>query len=102
MTIISKDMSNEAVLTELGDRLRKYRLRMNLTQGEAAEKAGLAIGTIKNLEKGTGTLASLVAALRALGVVEQLDVFFAVQLISPLAMLNTTKPRSRARGSKHD
>lgn len=102
MTIsISDEISNEAIWIELGRRLRETRLRALLTQEVVAEEAGLAVNTVKNLEKGKGTLASLVAAMRALDALDQLNSLLPVPGISPLMMLKQSKSRQRARGKKH-
>ena len=91
------------ILAELGARLRVLRLQRNLTQEELARRALLAVGTIKSLEKGKGKLSSLVAVLRELGALEQLDTFIPPPAISPLAIADKRPEqasRQRARRRK--
>lgn len=101
-TNISNSMSNLAILSELGDRMRARRLRLNHTQEETALQAGVSVGTIKNLEKGVGTLLSFIAVLRVLDLLDQLDIILPQQSVSPLAIFkHRSKTRQRARSSKN-
>ena len=79
-------MSDSRILQELGKRLRALRLRKNVTQAELAERALIAIGTVKSLEQGKGKLSSLVAVLRELDSLQQLDQLIPPETISPLKM----------------
>ena len=78
--------SDSTILKELGERLRKLRLRKNITQEALAESTLLAVGTIKSLEAGKGKLSTLVAVLRELGALDQLDKFIPPVTISPIKM----------------
>ena len=96
-------MSDSRILQELGNRLRALRLRKNVTQAELAERALIAIGTVKSLEQGKGKLASLVAVLRELDALQQLDQLIPPETISPLKMadanLKMPSVQMRARGT---
>ena len=82
----------------LGERLRALRLDRNLTQKTLAERAGISLRAIKNLEGGLGsTLKSLVAMLRALGREDWLQSIAPVASINPLTMTRGAAPRQRAR-----
>ena len=87
MTVIDYyTASDSTILKELGERLRKLRLRKNITQETLAESTLLAVGTIKSLEAGKGKLSTLVAVLRELGALDQLDKFIPPVTISPIKM----------------
>jgi transcriptional regulator with XRE-family HTH domain len=87
MTVIDYyTASDSAILEELGGRIRELRLRKNITQENLAERTLMAVGTIKSLEAGKGKLSTLVAVLRELGALEQLDQFIPPVTISPLKM----------------
>lgn len=88
-------------MQELGNRLRALRLRKNITQEELAQRALIAVGTIKSLEKGKGKLSSLIAVLRELDSLEQLDNLIPPITLSPLQMAEANrKPTSiRARAT---
>ena len=94
--------SDSAILAALGKRIRELRRRKNLTQIALAERTLLAVGTIKSLEAGKAKLSTLVAVLRELGALDQLDQFIPPITISPLKMaeasarLSGTRMRTRA------
>lgn len=41
------ELSDPVILQRLGGRIRDYRMRMEMTQGELAEKSGVSMGTMK-------------------------------------------------------
>lgn len=97
MTIIDYyTASDSAILEELGERIRSLRLRKNITQVDLAERTLLAVGTIKSLEAGKGKLSTLLAVLRELGVLDQLDQFIPPITISPLKIAEAS---ARATGT---
>ena len=90
-------VSDSTILKELGERIRKLRLRKNITQEELAERAVLSVGTIKSLEAGKGKLSTLVAVLRELGALDQLDQFIPPMTISPIKMAEASTKSSNKR-----
>ena len=82
---------------DLGRQMRALRLRQNLNQLELANRAGIALNAVKNLEGGRGaTLHSLVQELRALNRVDWLRSLAPAVSISPVQMLKARGPRQRA------
>ena len=82
---------------ELGNQIRSLRLRLNLDQRRLAERAGIALNAVKNLETGKGaTLRPLVQVLRILNRTEWLGTLAPAVSISPVQMLKTKAPRQRA------
>ncbi len=82
---------------ELGQQVRSVRLRQNIDQEQLAERAGIALNAVKNLESGKGaTVRSLVRVLRALNRVEWLRSLAPTVSISPVQMLKSKAPRRRA------
>ncbi|OFW17037.1 MAG: hypothetical protein A3F70_05415 [Acidobacteria bacterium RIFCSPLOWO2_12_FULL_67_14] len=82
---------------ELGRQIRVLRLRQNLDQQQLADRAGIALNAVKNLERGRGaTLRSLIQVLRVLNRVEWLRALAPAVSISPVQMLKTKAPRQRA------
>ncbi|MGI0649457.1 helix-turn-helix transcriptional regulator [Pseudomonas aeruginosa] len=67
-------MSDEAICGHIGERVKKLRLDANLSQGFVTEETGISRQTLINLEThGKGTLATLVAVLRAIGALDRLS-----------------------------
>ena len=100
MTVIDYyTASDSVILAALGERIRDLRLRNNVTQETLAERTLLSVGTIKSIEAGKGKLSTLVAVLRELGALEQLDQFIPPITISPLRMVeaNARQPAKRRR-----
>jgi len=89
--------SDSTILKELGERLRALRLRKNITQEGLAERTLLSVGTIKSLETGKGKLSTLVAVLRELGALDQLDQFLPPVTISPIKMAEASSKSSSKR-----
>ena len=88
---------------ELGEQMRALRLRANLDQVSLAERAGIGLTAIKNLESGKGaTLKTLIKALRVLGRADWLATLAPAVSISPLQMLKAKPARRRARKRAHD
>ncbi len=82
---------------ELGRQVRALRLRRDLNQQQVAERAGIALNAVKNLESGKGaTLRSLTQTLRVLGRIEWISTLAPAVSISPIQMLRTRAPRQRA------
>ena len=82
---------------ELGRQIRTLRLRQNLDQQQLAERAGIALNAVKNLESGKGsTLRSMIQALRVLDKLDWLHALAPTVSISPVQMLGAKTPRRRA------
>ena len=91
--------TDQAVLEELGQRLRQRRLDSNLSQAEVAERAGLDRTTIGQLERdGRASLLTMVQVLRALGALDELDAFLPPLGPSPLELARR-QGRQRQRAS---
>ena len=91
--------TDQAVLEELGKRLRQRRLDSNLSQAEVAERAGLDRTTSGQLERdGRASLLTMVQVLRALGALDELDAFLPPLGPSPLELARR-QGRQRQRAS---
>lgn len=81
----------------LGEQMRTLRLRANLDQISLAERAGIGLTAVKNLESGKGTtIKTLIKALRALDRADWLLTLAPPVSISPLQMLKAKPARQRA------
>jgi len=94
---LTRQLTDSAVLEELGARLARTRIDANLTQARLAEEAGVGKRTIERLEAGRGTdLRMLVRVVRALGLMEGLEALIPEAPQSPMAQLRH-KGRERRR-----
>ena len=65
--MIEPDLTDSAILEELGERLRNFRLDLNFSQTELAREAKISLNTIIRMESGLSTqLSNLLKVLRAL------------------------------------
>ena len=91
--------SRAELLDDLVERCRAARLRQNMTQQEAAERAGVPLSTYRRFEQmGQLSLERFVAVLHALNQVEALEQFLAPPPVQNLDALDQmSAPRQRAR-----
>jgi len=90
--------NEQEIRAELGKRLQAQRLAQDMTQAELAQRAGMALSTLKQMEKkGQCTLENFVRAVMGLGLVDDLQSLFALKITSIAAMEQAAKaPRQRA------
>ena len=98
MWIFKSDLE---VVGELSERCRATRLSQNMTQQEAAERAGIPLRTYRRFEQeGQVSLERFVAVLRALNRVVELETLLAPLPVRDLRELDSPQPtRKRARKS---
>jgi len=98
---ITKHLSDEAILRELGGRLASARLARNLTQAALSEEAGLSKRTIERLESGevASRLPALVRVSRVLGLIDRLEALVPPAAPGPVEQLKLAG-RARKRASK--
>jgi len=93
-------MSDKAILTEIGGRLKRRRLNRNLTQEEVADQAGLTRMTVGEIERGaSSSMMTLIRILRVLEALEELENFLPDTGPSPL-QLAKLQGRQRQRASR--
>jgi putative transcriptional regulator len=91
------ELTDTAVLQELGSRLEHRRIDANLTQAQLAEEAGISKRTLERIEAGRSTdFAMLLRVLRALKLFEGLEGLVPELPRSPIALLKQ-KGRDRKR-----
>jgi transcriptional regulator with XRE-family HTH domain len=91
-------MSDETVLQEIGRRLARRRVELELTQAALAEQAGVAKRTVERIEAGLSTqTANLIRIFRVLGLIEGLATLVPETGPRPLDLLKLKgKKRQRA------
>jgi transcriptional regulator with XRE-family HTH domain len=96
---IMSELTDAAVLEELGARLARRRIDANLTQARLAEEAGVSKRTLERLESGRSTdFRMLVRVLRALKLVDGLESLIPDTPQSPIVLLKQ-KGRERKRAA---
>ena len=102
---LTPELTDSAVLEELGKRLERRRIDANLTQAQLAQEAGISKRTLERIESGASTdFAMLIRTLRALGEIEGLENLIPDLPQSPLTLLKqhgrtrkrAFQPRSKA------
>ncbi len=94
-------MTDDGITRELGARIRSLRLRKNITQQQLSAATTLSLNAIKALESGKGKLSTVIAVLRELSVLNELDSFIPESSISPLQLARMQgKTRQRASGKR--
>jgi len=95
-------LSNTSVIQEVGKRLKDYRLAKKLTQLQLAQKAGISLFTVAQIEKGNPVSVSMViAVMRVLRLLDNLELLLPEQEISPLEILKLKgEQRQRVRHKK--
>ena len=90
------------LLSELGRRIARARLRQNQTQAELAESAGVSLSTVRRLESGGGSqLSAFRSVLRSLDMLDELEAAIPSSLPSPIELADSgPQLRQRARGKK--
>lgn len=92
---ITSELTDAALLHEMGERLERRRIDAALTQAQLAEEAGVSKRTVERIEAGHSTdLVMLLRVLRALKLVEAFEQVLPDLPQSPLTLL---KSRGRAR-----
>lgn len=98
---ISKLISNDAVLAELGERISRCRLDLQLTQANLAEQAGVAKRTVERIEAGASAqMSSIIRILRVLELLPNLDSMIPAAGPRPMELLKR-KGKVRMRASAH-
>lgn len=97
---IDTHLGDEAVLSELGSRLRALRLQSDLSQEELAQKSGLNRKVVVRIEAGEQTnTVSLIRLLRGLGVLSALNELLPEPGPTPLELFERQRGKSKQRAS---
>ncbi len=92
----------EALASDMGQRLERLRVAQNITQATLADHAGVSRRTITRMENGEGvTLDTLIRVLRALGVVERLEVLIPDAAVRPIERVRRQGRERKYAREKH-
>lgn len=95
-------MSDDAIISTIGEFVKYHRLEQDITQQELADKAGINRTTLWELESGNRVnLITLIQVLRILNKLHVFEEFKVSQRISPIKLAEIEmKKRQRARSKK--
>ena len=97
-------LTDNAILVQMGTKLKEARIEKNLSQKDLAAACGLSAFSISQMENGHNTsLLSLIMVLRALNRLEILEELLRERPVSPVAISEYMKKhpeRKRAYNSK--
>ena len=89
------------ILHALGQRVRAQRLAQGVPQRELAQMAGLSLGALRKLESsGQSSLETLVRAVQALGLVNELEDLFVLKRLSIAQMERAESVSQRQRAPR--
>ena len=95
--------TNDAILRQIGSKLKELRIEKNMKQAELADASGVSVFTISSVENGKATsLLTIVQLLRALEHLDYLNSFFQEETISPIAyakLIKNNKKKIRVKSS---
>ena len=98
---IQETMADDAVLEELGRRLERRRLDLQLTQANLAEQAGVSKRTVERIEAGAATQTlSLIRILRVLDLLHSLDQLIPETGPRPMDLLKLKKKERKRASSR--
>lgn len=98
---IESQLTDETILTELGERLARLRLSRDLTQQQLGESAGVGRRLVQRIEAGEAvTTTNLVRVLRELDALDALDRLIPQSAPSPVEEVKLRgRQRRRASGA---
>ena len=97
---ITKLLTDDAILSELGERLTQHRIRLQMTQAQLANQAGISKRTVERIESGySAQMSSIIRIFRVLDLMENLDQLIPESGPKPMELLKQ-KRKIRVRASK--
>lgn len=98
---ITRYLSNEMILREIGSRIRDQRIARFITQEELSQKSGVSLSTIIRIESGKGcSLGALLSVCQVLGLTENFDLLIPEYQERPTDILDQNPKRQRASKQK--
>ena len=95
--------ADEAILAEVGERITRHRLDLQLTQADVAEQAGVSKRTVERIEAGASAqMSSFIRILRVLDLLPGIERMLPASVPSPMDLLKRKgKVRQRASRPRH-
>ena len=97
MKIIGNE-NEQAILKELGSRIKQYRISLNITQHSLANKCGISSSTVVRIENGEDSIFSnYIKILNGLGLTQNIDMLIPEAQPDFKAVFEKREPRQRVR-----
>lgn len=97
---ITKLLTDDAVVAEIGHRISRRRVEFNMTQADVAKKAGMSKKTVENIESGASSqMSTIIRIFRVLDLMDNLDHLIPELGSKPMDLLKQ-KRKIRVRASK--
>ncbi len=95
-----QELTSQAILAQLAERVKKYRIDMNLSQAEFSQKAGISLKSVTNFENGSDVkFSNFIKILKALELADNLELLVPDVSKRPSSFLASEKQRQRVRKS---
>jgi putative transcriptional regulator len=99
---ITNGTTSQMVQKELGTRIQKIRLDMNIKQAELSKKSGVSLTTIYRIESGEDVgFSKIIAVLLAMGMSSELEAFIPEEILNPIEASSLGHSRKRATKKKN-
>ena len=87
-----------AILKELGTRIKQYRISLNITQADRADKFGISASTVVRIETGTDSkFSNYIKILNGLGLTQNMDILIPEMQPDFKALFEQRAPRRRVK-----
>lgn len=95
---IANNNDENFILSELGSRIKQYRISLNITQSELAQKCGLSLKTVARIENGNDTnFSNIIKIISEFGLSDNLNILIPEPQPDYKALFEEKKTRRRAR-----
>ena len=98
---ITQFESEKAILQEFGIRIKQYRVSLNITQNQLAQRCGISVITLMRIENGEDTKwSNIIKILSEINLLDNLDILIPEPQPDYKAMFEEKAVRKRARPDK--
>lgn len=99
---INQSEDEKAILQKIGNRIKQYRVSLNITQNQLSQRCGISVITIMRIENGEDTKwSTIIKILSELDLSENLDILIPEQKPDYKALFEERTIRKRARPDKN-
>lgn len=104
--VINGNLSKNLILSEIGERIKQFRIGLFMTQNDLAKKTGISLRNIVRIENGEDTaFSNIIKILSVFKLQNNLDLLIVDQLERPSYKIKNKTVRKRASkkrtGSEH-